>query len=61
MIFKIDDRCKFCVHYSGNRTCKAFLEKIPDDFWSGKVVHDLPVEGDNGYLFELDVFGLVAL
>ena len=46
MIFKVEDRCKFCVHYSGSRTCKSFSEKIPDDLWSGRVIHNLPIEGE---------------
>jgi hypothetical protein len=52
MIFRAEDRCKFCANYLGDRKCKAFSDTIPDEIWSGDVAHDDPFPGDNGIRYE---------
>lgn len=48
--------CNKCKNYhrnlSGNVSCKAFPERIPDDILSNKHDHHTPYPGDNGILFE---------
>lgn len=50
-------QCVECKHYLGEKEngtdyCKAFPEGIPSDvFWS-KIIHDKPIEGDHGILYE---------
>jgi hypothetical protein len=52
MIFKAEDRCKFCANYLNEQTCKAFPEKIPEAIWSGEDFHDHPIEGDQGITYQ---------
>ncbi len=52
MIYSIENHCKWCIHYTGGRACKAFPEKIPDELWSGENLHYEPVDGDNGFRFK---------
>jgi hypothetical protein len=40
------------VNYLQNKTCKAFAGGIPDAIWSGDILHDTPIDGDNGILFK---------
>lgn len=49
--------CVHCEHFSGFTTvgkpyCKAFPGGIPDKFWSGKVDHTTPYDGDNDVTFQ---------
>jgi hypothetical protein len=48
-----EDYCIYCKHYIKKAKCKAFPMGIPDELWSGKVLHlDNPYPGDNGYELE---------
>lgn len=58
MIYPAEANCRWCVHYLGERRCKAFVEFIPDEFWSGRNQHHQPVDGDNGYQFQKKRFDL---
>ena len=41
--------CYNCAHLNeGTSTCAAFPEGIPVEILSGPVVHNKPIEGDNG-------------
>ncbi len=44
--------CGNCTHYQGKQSCTAFPAGIPNDIFLGKVIHDHPVPGDHGILFE---------
>ena len=50
-------QCSLCRHYResvvGTGSCDAFPDGIPFDVWSGAVLHNEPLEGDNGVQFEL--------
>lgn len=48
MIYPASAFCKFCIHYTDNQTCKAFPKGIPDAVFSGEIIHDHPIEGDQG-------------
>jgi hypothetical protein len=52
MIYKAEDRCKFCEHYLKNQACKAFPMGIPAAIYNGDVSHRIAIEGDNGFLFK---------
>jgi|GEM_PF-5825951 len=56
-------QCKYCQHYKGKQTCKAFPEGIPNDIIVGSHNHEYPYKGDNGILFErnYDVVDLIEL
>lgn len=50
-------QCIECKHYLGKkendiRYCKAFPDGIPSDVFLSKVIHDKPIEGDHGILYE---------
>jgi hypothetical protein len=51
-------QCLACVHYEGQiknsqrQGCKAFPTGIPEKIWSNEVVHDKPLKGDGGIVFE---------
>ncbi|MDO4314652.1 MAG: hypothetical protein Q4C45_02665 [Oscillospiraceae bacterium] len=48
----VTSQCGYCKHYKiGTLSCKAF-ERIPKDILGNYVIHDHPVEGDHGILFE---------
>ena len=46
--------CKSFVGFnkSGEPMCEAFPGGIPNKFWSGKVDHTTPYDGDNGITFQ---------
>ncbi len=52
MIFRAEDRCKYCANYVGEQQCKAFSERIPEEIWSGTVPHYQPYPGDQGIRYE---------
>lgn len=48
----ITAQCGYCKHFKrGTVSCKAF-PRIPNDILGNYVIHDHPVEGDHGILFE---------
>ena len=58
--------CLVCKHLTSFKmmTCKAFPEEIPLEVWKGIERHDEPIEGDNGFQYELrdrDVDGDVPM
>lgn len=44
--------CRFCNRLISllDRTCEPF-ERIPDEIWSGKNMHQTPISGDNNLVF----------
>ncbi len=48
--------CRDCKNFisMGNMfpICSAFPDGIPEDVWSGKIVHTAPVKGDHGIQYE---------
>jgi hypothetical protein len=49
----------YCRHYhqknlrlDPNPTCDAFPNGIPDAIFNTEIIHDHPIEGDNGIQFE---------
>jgi hypothetical protein len=48
--------CYFCRHFYRNkgRVCRAFPQGIPEDIFHGRKLHRKPIDGDNGFQFELD-------
>ena len=47
-----DIMCESCKHYHGDNTCEAYQTQIPIEIVSGRVLHILPYEGDNGIQYE---------
>ncbi len=52
MIFRGQDRCTFCAHYTQAQTCLAFPNGIPEAVWAGDVYHDQAIDGDHGFRYE---------
>lgn len=46
--------CSMCRFrdFDGRRKCSAF-SKIPDDVYEMRTIHDKPIKGDHGFLFEI--------
>jgi len=50
--------CLGCSHLTDDRgdkgefCCEAFPKGIPDKFWSAKIDHTAPYDGDNGITFD---------
>ena len=44
-------QCISCKHYKFGNTCKAF-KIIPEEIILGQVIHDKPIDGDNGIQYE---------
>ncbi len=44
--------CIYCKHRTGEQVCKAFPEGIPDQVFWGNDPHTVPMDGDNGIIFE---------
>lgn len=51
MIFRGEDNCKICAHYTQNQTCKAFPNGIPAPLWSGENPHRESYPGDQGIFY----------
>ncbi len=45
-------QCISCKHFLGGTFCKAF-QPIPEDIQLGRVAHNKPIKGDNGYQYEI--------
>lgn len=45
-------QCVTCIHYRMFKRCEAFPDAIPDEIYSGEVLHDQPYRGDNGIQYE---------
>jgi len=57
VLFIVNDQCWRCKHLHKHfAACDAFPDfmegGIPNDLYTGKVLHDKPYPGDNGILFE---------
>ncbi|MDG2990840.1 hypothetical protein L3556_07845 [Candidatus Synechococcus calcipolaris G9] len=56
--YRFSPVCSNCYHLNDQniegvkRTCKAFLQGIPDDIWQGYNLHQNPYPGDNGIQFQ---------
>lgn len=51
----IFSQCAECKNYIGKTTdglcyCKAFKEEIPPEVLWNEIIHDKPINGDNGIL-----------
>ena len=46
-----DRLCDVCVHYLGDRKCRAYPAGIPDEIWQGRAFHLSPLPGDKGIQF----------
>lgn len=46
--------CRYCKHYNGNGTCKAFPKVIPIDIMNGTFDHNKKHKDDHGIRFEID-------
>jgi len=44
--------CSICIHYFGDKKCRAFPDGIPKKILTGNVRHVNPYEGDHGIMFE---------
>ncbi len=46
--------CSMCRFrdFDGRRRCSAF-RRIPDDVYEMRTIHDRPIKGDHGFLFEM--------
>lgn len=53
MSFSHSGQCFNCRHYNGGKKCNAFPGGIPDLVFDDVVIHDRPLEGNNGKVFEL--------
>lgn len=55
--------CQYCRNRNDDEPwrCRAFPEEIPQAIIRSQVDHRLPVEGDNGVLFEADSPALAKL
>lgn len=45
-------QCFFCVHKHNKSTCDAFPEGIPVDVEENRMIHNKPIEGDNGIMYK---------
>lgn len=52
MIFRAEDRCKFCANYLEEQRCKAFPDGIPETLWSGENPHFDAYPGDQGIQYQ---------
>ena len=43
--------CTICKYYLSTKICSAFPDGIPEEILNGKVSHEEPYPGDNGYQF----------
>ncbi len=50
-------RCLVCTHATGETTCAAFPDWIPDEIQSGTADHANPFPGDQGIQFAPRVTG----
>ena len=48
--------CMDCKHFIGmgnmQPTCYAFPNGIPEDVWTGTIMHTKAINGDNGFHYE---------
>jgi len=44
--------CLKCKHYAGNARCTAFPKGIPNAILTGRNLHQTPVRGDHGIMYE---------
>lgn len=40
--------CRFCIHHSVGRKCKAFPDKIPSSIYFSELYHSSPINGQKG-------------
>ena len=51
--FATKSQCKKCDNYILNFTCLAFTEKIPQEVFINKIIHNKPLKNqDNDIVFE---------
>lgn len=51
---KLPPLCSMCRFrdFDSRRRCSAF-NRIPDDIYEMRTLHDKPIKGDHGFLFEV--------
>ena len=52
-----EGQCLNCKWYNGEQKCDGFTGGIPDAVFDDAITHDVPVDGDGGFVFSPKTFG----